>query len=184
MKAFSSFFFFFPFFLFSYTLIHLLSILFPISEIKHRSGVRDFVFKLELKKKEKKSFVAWQAFCLLREGVKEISRKLSGLPAMRTQLQGVLGPPHPRFLTADSPLGNPFTKIPASTLHPTTFSFSMVFSAQSPGKSALMKQVVTILVDYSPSEAAPVVNAPSPPQDQGHGLQESPQSHGTIVPYL
>ena len=60
----------------------------------------------------------------------------------------------------------------------------MVFSAQSPGESALMKQVVTILVDYSPSEAAPMVNTPSPPQDQGHGLQEPPQSHGTIVPYL
>ena len=96
LKAFSSFvFFFFPFFLFSYTLIHLLSILFLISEIKHRSGVRDFVFKLELKKKEKKSFVAWQAFCLLREGVKEISRKLSGLPAMRTQLQGGSWAPPP-----------------------------------------------------------------------------------------
>ena len=34
----------------------------------------------------------------------------------------------------------------------------MVFSAQSPGEAALMKQVVTILVDYSPSEAAPMVS--------------------------
>lgn len=131
--------------------------------------------------------MAWQAFCLLIEGVKEISRKLGGLPAVRTQLQGGScppPPPHPgKFLTADSPLGNPFTKIPASTLHP-TFSLRMVFSAQSPGESALMEQVVTILVDQSPSEAAPVLNATSPPQGQGHSLQEPPQGHGTIMPHL
>lgn len=180
MKAFSSFFFSFSFFL------HLdPPLVRSVSDIRDKAQVwgQRFCFQVGALKKEK-SFVAWQAFCLLREGVKEISRKLGGLPAVRTQLEGGSRAPHPgKFLTADSPLGNPFTKIPASTLHP-TFSLRMVFSAQSPGESALMEQVVTILVDQSPSEAAPVLNAPSPPQGQGHSLQEPPQGHGTIVPHL
>lgn len=42
----------------------------------------------------------------------------------------------------------------------------------------------TILVDYSPSEAASMLNAPSPPEDQGHGLQEPWYHCALFLTYL
>lgn len=47
-----------------------------------------------------------------------------------------------------------------------------------------MKQVVTIFADYSPSEAASMLNAPSPPEDQGHGLQEPWYHCALFLTYL